>query len=194
MNAQSSPKPKPVCANVDATPDNETEIRLRYSAIRVGVPAGMPTTMLHIGAEQTVVAVGNGAEPEAMLTIAIGSHKTAADFLKHNPPTPGELENAIFVVEDEVVRARTMCTEGSTLFTTDAVLREISLIAGAPDRPEQILTLDAMERTFERLAAVTLGRPASQEGIPDSPAFAATLLILREFMHHLKFSSITVKV
>jgi len=50
-----------------------------------------------------------------------------------------------------------------------------------------------MEKTFDRLASVSLGRPAAHEGLPDSTAFAATLLILREFMHHLKFASLTVK-
>jgi len=50
-----------------------------------------------------------------------------------------------------------------------------------------------LERTFNRLTAVSLGRPASREGIPAGVAFAATLLILRKFMHHLQFSSITVK-
>jgi len=140
-----------------------------------------------------MIATGRDSNPEATLTLAIGVRKTAADHFNHNPPTPGELENALLTVEDEVIRARTLNTGGSALFTTDAAIREIALLAGVPDRPELILSLEAMERIFGRLAAVTLGRPASQEGIPAGAAFAATLLILREFMHHLKFSSITIK-
>jgi hypothetical protein len=42
------------------------------------------------------------------------------------------------------------------------------------------------------LASLVLGRPASSAGIPTNPAFAATLLILREFMHHLQFDSIRI--
>lgn len=174
-------------------PDIETGIRRRHSTVRKDVPDGRPITLLHIGAEQTVVATGRGTEAETVLTLSIGSRKTADDYFKHNPPTPEELESAIVAVEDEVIRAQTMHAEGATLFTMDTALHEIELRAGASDRPECLLTLDALERTFGRLAAVTLGRPASQEGIPDSPAFAARLLILREFMHHLKFSSITIK-
>jgi exopolyphosphatase/pppGpp-phosphohydrolase len=176
-----------------ATPDFKTEMRLRYSAVRSSVPDGIPTTVLHIGAEQTIVATGNGAEPGVMLVLAIGSRKTATDYFKHEPPAPDEMEKAIAAVENEVARARTILTNRSTLFTTDAPIHDIALIAGIPHGPELILTRDAMELTFERLAAVTLGRPASQEGIPTSSAFAATLLILREFMHHLQFTSITVK-
>ncbi len=69
----------------------------------------------------------------------------------------------------------------------------LALLAGVPEAPEMVLSRDALERVFARLAAVTLGRPAAQEGIPDDAAFAASLLILREFMHHLKFSAVTIK-
>ena len=170
----------------------EANIRPRYSAIRAGVPEGQPIMLLHIGANQTTIAAASGTEPGATLTLAIGSKKTADEYFKHMPPTPGEMENAIMAVEDEVTRARTLIANGSVLYTTDPAIREIALFAGVPGQPEMMLALDAMERTFERLAAVSLGRPASSEGIPNNAAFAATLLILREFMHHLQFSSITV--
>ena len=172
--------------------DIETAIRLRYSAIRSDLSNGLPIIVLHIGEEQTAVASGSSIEP-ATLALAIGSRKTATDHFKHEPPTPLEIENAIVRVEDEVARARAMVADGSKLFTTDVAIREIACLAGVAGNAEQTLSLDAMERTFERLAQVTLGKPASQEGIPTSPAFVATLLILREFMHHLRFSSITVK-
>lgn len=178
---------------VSAQTPIETGIRLRYRALRSGVPQGTPITVLHIGANQTTIATGTGEEAAATLQLAIGAEKTAADFFKHHPPTPAELETAIMAVEDEVTRARTLIASGAMLMTTDAAIREIALIAGVPDQAELILSLDVMERTFERLAQVTLGRPASSEGMPASAAFAATLLILREFMHHLQFSSITVK-
>jgi hypothetical protein len=38
-----------------------------------------------------------------------------------------------------------------------------------------------------------MGRPPASEGLPAGGAFAATLLILRELMHHLKFAAITVR-
>lgn len=92
-----------------------------------------------------------------------------------------------------MARARTIISGGSKLFTMDEAIRTIALISGVPDSSELILTRDAMELTFERFTAVTLGRPAARQGIPTGATFAATLLILREFMHHLQFISITVK-
>lgn len=38
-----------------------------------------------------------------------------------------------------------------------------------------------------------MGPPAGMAGIPTDAGFAATLLILREFMHHLDFTSITIE-
>lgn len=148
--------------------------------------------MLHIGEEQTAVATGSTTEPDAVFVLSIGSKRTAADFFKHTPPTFAELENAIMVVEDEVSRLRHVRATASTLFTADAAIREIALVAGVPGQSELVLTLDAVEQTFERLAALALGRPASSAGIPANAAFAATLLIFREFMHHLQFAAITV--
>lgn len=170
----------------------ENDIRLRYGRARTGVHDGTAITVLHIGKEQTAVATGTMTEPDVVLVLAIGSRRTAADFFKHTPPTPGELENAIVTVEDEVTRLRQITAIASRLVTSDATIREIALVAGIPGQSELILTLDAVERTFELLAALALGRPASSAGIPANAAFAATLLILREFMHHLQFSSITV--
>ncbi|WP_114974062.1 alpha/beta hydrolase-fold protein [Rhodoferax ferrireducens] len=152
-----------------------------------------PITRLHIGTDQTTVATANGTQGGAPLTLALGAQKTAADFFKHAPPTPLEMEDAIMAVEDEVSRARTWIAQGSVLYTTDPVVREIALMAGVTEQPELTLSVEAVEETFQRLAAVTLGRPASSEAMPTDAAFAATLLILREFMHHLQFASITVK-
>lgn len=170
----------------------DTEIRRRYSAIRSGVPTGMSITVLHIGAQQTGPAHGSDREPEAAFGIGVGSQKTADDYFRHAPPTPEELERAIAAVEDEVMRVRMMITSRSALFTTDAAIREIATIAGVPEGPGMAFGLDVMERTFERMAAVVLGRPAIREDLPADAAFVATLLILREVMHHLRFPSITV--
>jgi exopolyphosphatase/pppGpp-phosphohydrolase len=170
----------------------ENDIQVQYKVTRLGVSTGMPISVLHIGEEQTTAAFGTDAESEAVLVLSIGSNKTAVDFFKHTPPTPGEMETAIMVVEDEVTRAGKLLKGHPTLFTRDVSVRELALIARVFDQPEMVLSLETVERTFDLLASLVLGRPASSAGIPTHPAFAATLLILREFMHHLKFESIFI--
>ena len=193
MNDRSSIGARPFSANDDATPDIRTEIRLQYSVIRRNSPIGVQVTVLHIGAEQTWMATGIGSDPAAMLGLAIGSRKTAAEHIRNHPPTSVDLENAIHVIEDEIARAQAITKDNSTLFTMDAIVREITLVAGLPEQQELLLSRDAVERTFERLAALTLGQLPAPESLPRSNAFAASVLILREFMHHLQFLTITVK-
>ena len=139
--------------------DAEASIRHAYRTVRVHAGSTEALTVLHIGAEHTVVATGEGAEAAATLVLPIGALKTAQTFFRRSPPTPLEMENAIATVEDEVMR----------------------LAALLPPRARR----DALSRSAE-------GRPAVLEGLPDSTAFAAVLLILREFMHHLAFSAIRV--
>lgn len=169
-----------------------TAIRAQYQEIAIRFGHGSPFTVLHIGKDESAVAVGTGAQPPAIVTLAVGSSKTAREHFKHVSPTALELENAIVTVEDEITRARTMLEERSALFTRDAAVREIGRIGGLPDNMEINLTLDSVEQTFERLVAVAQGRPPALEGLPNGLEFAATLLILREFMHHMQFSAITV--
>lgn len=173
--------------------DADADITARYAAIRGVVTDAGSIAVLHIGEEHTGLAVGTGVDVQATLTMAIGSHSTAREFFKHAPPSPLELENAIARVEDEVTRARTLVQAGPTLYTTDAAIRAIAVLSGVTEEATQMeLSIDAMERTFDRLTSVALGRPASHEGLPENNPFAATLLILREFMHHLQFASICV--
>lgn len=149
-------------------------------------------TILHIGEEQTIVTNRSGNESAPPMTLPIGSVKTARCF-KHNPPNEVEMENAIMLVEDELFRIRHSIVKGSTLSTTDACIRTIARIAGVPDEPNLILTRDLVEQTFNWLAAIVQGRPVSLDSIPTTAEFCATLLILREFMHHLNFASIDVR-
>ena len=157
------------------------------------LPHALSVKTLHIGMHGTVVTSGSVDKPGATLVLAIGFQQSGSDYFKHNPPTPAEMEHAIMTVEDELFRIRTLIVRESILVTTDASIRAIALIAGVTDRRELTLSRDLVEQTFDRLAAIVQGRPMSQDTIPTDPQFSATLLILREFMHHLHFSSITVR-
>ena len=133
--------------------------------------------LLHIGAERTTIADA---------TLALGWQSIARDQFKHDPASPLELENAIAAVEDEVARAHKEIAKGAVLLTGDSTIREIAVAAGVPRGAEMTLAREAVEQAFERLASRAPGLPRGGE-------FAATLLILRELMHHLDFASIMIR-
>ena len=163
----------------------------RYRATANGDRDRPPITLLHIGEQETGIAVyGREPGPAAVIDLEIGDVRTPSEYFRRYPPSAAALENAIMVVEDEVARVRPLIASGSVLVTDDASIREIARVAGLADQPLMVLRIEAVEATFSRLVAASLGQPAS--GIPASQAFAGALLILREFMHHLDFSSISI--
>lgn len=164
-----------------------------YASIRRNEPPATPIVLLHIGEHQTCVASGTGVDPDQVLLLEIGASRTAIDFFKHNPPSPLEIENAIMVVEDEVTRARGAALGHPSLYSTDELVYDMARMVGCPDALMCTLTVEQVERLFNQLAARSEGRPLSQVAVPDDPKFAAALLILREFMHHLHFDEIKLK-
>jgi exopolyphosphatase/pppGpp-phosphohydrolase len=161
-----------------------------YAAARAQAGPGVNLVLLHIGAEQTGLAVGNGEEPPTFHALPLGSEHTARDHFRTTPPTPLAMENAIATVEDFVMPLRPALPRDAVLYTQDTALRQISALAGVSGNAP--LSLEAMERCFDNLTAVVLGTPAARMGLPETGAFAATLLILREFMHHMQFAQLEV--
>jgi exopolyphosphatase/pppGpp-phosphohydrolase len=143
----------------------------------------MQPTRLHLGERHITLARG----ADAGMTLAIGPQRVAEAFFRHELPTPHELELAIDAVEDEVMRARSMHADGDQLLTTDPTLHLFAVAeANVPT-----LTIEAVERLFQRLASASLGDPSALRGLPSGCEAAAALLILRELMHHLGFSVVT---
>jgi hypothetical protein len=54
------------------------------------------------------------------------------------------------------------------------------------------LGIEALEQAFGRFVAAALGQSHRANGLQLDPKTAATLLILREFMHRLQFRSISI--
>jgi exopolyphosphatase/pppGpp-phosphohydrolase len=135
----------------------------------------MTTRILRIDADRTTLGAG---------ALAIG-WSTIARAFRRDQPSPLELENAIAAIEDEIARAaRGSIAADRVVSTTQETVRDIALAAGIAPGEEMVLTIDALENAFERLT-----RPP---GIPGDRRFAATLVILREVMHHLQIASIAI--
>jgi hypothetical protein len=133
------------------------------------------STRLDFGAAQTV-------------TLPVGIDDLAEDMLRHEPPTSGELERAIDVVEDALTGSRLARADRGDLFIADGLLRAVPGLAV----PGARLTREVIEALFQRLASRSLGTPVSDEELPRGRDFAAALLILRECMHHLGFVGLQI--
>ncbi len=135
---------------------------------------------LHIDLEETQIVVETITH-----VLKLGSKKLASNYFKHNPPTDFEMEAAIVEVEDEIALAQKLIRKGAILFTKDTAIREMALLAGVAPEREMIFKIEMLEELFARMT--------SKLHFTDDLEFAATILILREFMHHLKFDHICIK-
>ena len=165
-----------------------------YRDVQQRVGGNTPFTVLHIANEYSFIVQGlESDKPDNLWVFDLGAVKTSHDFFKHVPPTPGEVEYAIMEVEDEVMPLHKLLVPNSSLYTFDSAVREAAVLGVVTETSEGIIfARSEMEYVFSRLAAIISGRPASQDVLPADNTFAASLLILREVMHHLAFKEITI--
>jgi hypothetical protein len=193
VNVRSSPESPPCRATEGVLTGVDLELRRCYCAIRSRIPTlGVQATLLHVGDERTSVVTGNDIAPEAALMLEFGARRVAREHFRRLPPTEPELEGAIATIEDEVARAGPMLSKRSSLFTTDDAVRQLASYAGVPARESLTLGLEALEQTFGRFVSAVRGQSPRSDALLLDHESAATLLILREFMHHLQFGSINV--
>lgn len=141
--------------------------------------AGAPA-VLHIGAnESTLTIAGDAAR---VVHIALGHAGVPATLFRGDLPTGLELEEAIAVVEDQVMPAVRQLSGVTELVTTDPGLRDLA--AAASVGVDEVLPLERVEWLFDELSRAALGSPAASLPFAPTRAAAATLLILRELMHH----------
>ncbi|MBP6562827.1 MAG: hypothetical protein KA214_05050 [Neisseriaceae bacterium] len=146
--------------------------------------------VLHIGQHRSECRIG----PHERISLALGTLSLPKQFFKHDIPNALEMEAAIAYVEDEIAKAwpAIQRLDEPQLYSRDACLHEVAQLAQAPlqGTPVWILSTEAVEGLFNRLTYIVAGRPASIEGLPTGKPFMAATLILREWLHHLRFQEI----
>lgn len=122
-------------------------------------------------------------------TIEAGPQTMTELHFGRSPLGAGALERAIEWTEDRIQQARIHIPAGSRLVSDEADIRELGELAGLQgDSP--LLYVDAVEQLFSRLVLQAFGRSAQQQNLPDSPRVFATVVLLREMLHHLHFEHI----
>lgn len=158
---------------------------VQHAFDRARQAASAPLVWLHLGADTLWLARDGGASGAAFLSLDLGTDSTARLFFRSDLPRPQELERAIDHVEDELMHAVAWSGEITTLATEHPLVRGL-----AHNGP--VLQRDSVEASFQRLASGALGDPSALRGLPTGREAAATLLILRELMHHLGFNQVVV--
>ena len=149
-------------------------------------------TTLQLGTETSTVLCIEGGHVVLQQELQLGTASLARQWMRDTPPTPLEIENAIEVTEDVVMplAAKLARTEQLQLSGSGAALI-LQGVGAAPDAPLH-WSLDEVEVIFNRIAMVSQGRPSGQEALPTAPELYAAMVILRECLHHLRFTGVMV--
>lgn len=158
-----------------------------FARARAAAGPGVPAAWLHVGDDAIAIVAGEGAEAARTVCFDAGPARVAATAIRRTPPSALEIETAIEHVEDALMRRPAGAAGVRTLHAADARIRALAAAAGVAR-----LDADALERLFDRLAARAQGRPATQDALPVDPLSAATLVVLRELVHHQRVDAIVV--
>jgi exopolyphosphatase/pppGpp-phosphohydrolase len=150
-------------------------------------------TSLHLGADtSTLICIGENGRVVLREEFSLGTASLARQWMRHTPPTALDIEHAIEQTEDVVMplAAKLVRTEQLQIRGSGAAL----ILQAVGAKPDAVLrwSLDEVEDLFNRIAMVSQGRPSGQEALPTAPEFYAAMVILRECLHHLRFSGIFI--
>jgi hypothetical protein len=148
-------------------------------------PRAPASTVLQLDARRTLLReAGDGRN---LLAMPIGWEDLATAF--RSPVSSDDIELAIDLVEDAIGHPRLDITP--VLHVRSDEVRLLGEAAGATG-PDMTLTAEAVEGLFTRLARQAAGALSIADRLPEDARFAATLVLVRELMHHLGVSTLKI--
>lgn len=137
-----------------------------------------PRFSLILGEQASRLEIVQQDDARDTYQLAFGLEAMTPGPFRRDPPSALELEQAIMVVEDVLMPLAARIPPHETV-----VLHSPYPLAG--ELGSQELSRESVEQLFGQFAAMVEGDPLAAANLPKARHFAATLLILREWMHHL---------
>lgn len=170
--------------------DMDATARQKLATARLRLDGETTVACLALGAERSLL-LGGAGEPAAAVALDLGTAKTARQQLRGDPPTPYQLERAIEVIEDEVLRARPLLPAASALIVFSPGTDTLTPLARAGTGAEP-LVLAEVETLYRALARTSeRGAYTSDTPFQGRESWAAAV-ILRELMHHTGYRAVWI--
>ncbi|MEQ4617306.1 MAG: hypothetical protein ABN482_04590 [Corticimicrobacter sp.] len=149
--------------------------------------------LLHVGVEQSIIVTGKGAALETFVLAGAGVGALTRNW-GDGWPNAGQMEQAIADVEDSIMATTAVPAGGKDLLYQGDCTAQMRAMAGLPADALLVgaLPRERIELWFGDLAAAIEGSLTARRGLPEGGVFAATLLVIRECMHHLDYGTLLV--
>lgn len=145
--------------------------------------------LLHIGRRQVVFSFVKNSALQHAITLNTGTGQIAVDFFRSEIPGEAEVENAINFIEDELMAHADIRNKKEKLYNADAFLAEHFHVTTSAPRQ---LSIQTVEDEFTQYALLSMGRSPALSSVQMDKEKYAGILILREILHHLDFTAVTV--
>ncbi len=146
------------------------------------------TVLMRIYEQETIFYID-----KETVTLPVGFELISQRYFKHTPPIYDDIEYAINYIEDEIEKVvHQIPYQNYQLISDTPYVRELAHLCFLDYAPLMLLQRQNLERLFGEYAEIVTGRPPQAYEPDISPKFYAQLLILREYMHHLKFTELTI--
>lgn len=146
------------------------------------------TLWLHLDADALTLRTVRPGQVDTVQHLPLGTDALVARFFSRLPPSAYLLEEAIALVEDAVMPLAASLPAPVQWCSDSPAVRALDLSTEAA-----VLDIDTVEQLFNALADWVQGRPAALAGIPQDAHWCATLLVLRECMHHWRCPALALR-
>lgn len=166
------------------------------------IQAHQSIAMLDVGNKRSrlMVSEDESGHPQPVFHhMLLGMDLLAKRTFKNRLPTEAQLEQGIMLVEDAVMPIARLIPHSNIFVTRDPCLLDVAKHAlGVSDLQSAwqtsgrlpVLNREAIESQFDLLVRQA-AHPSTPLGeIPQSPRWAAALLILREILHHWQLGAV----
>jgi len=152
------------------------------------------TVTLHLGNQHSDLWIDASLTDPANMQLNIGWGNVLPGPLRFSPPRPLDLEVAIQNIEEHVMPL-------ARIIPSNALLKISCIEDGAPNlislmqmhaKAKVAYHLDDIEAAFSRLCAIAEGSPSGRNNPLIEPVVVASLLIVRELMHHSQLSKVLI--
>ncbi len=159
------------------------------------------TILLSLDNTRSRVEITGADGVSQTFALALGLDALTPGSFRRDPPTPLELEQAILVAEDlptpleleqAIMVVEDVLMPLAARIPPHPVLRLQSPVPLAEALGSRVQSRENIERLFGQLVAMVEGDPLASAQLPKDRRFAAALLILREWMHHLDAGSVAL--
>lgn len=166
------------------------------------IQAHQAIAMLDIGDKRCrlMISEGENGHPQPVFHhLQLGMDLLVTRTFKQHMPSEAQLEQGIMLVEDAVMPVARLIPSSNVFVTHDPYLLDVAQHAlGIRDLQAAwqnsgrlpVLSREAIEAQFDLLARQASHPHAPSGDLPQSPRWAAALLILREVLHHWQLGAV----